>query len=274
MERLEIILSSYSIGDASYKIFGYSNGTTKKKISDLLIDNNMDLSIFENKNKNIKYEKIYKKCPVCKNNFETLLGYRKEKKTCSIACSNTLNPKRKKDKEKSKTKRQKENNKICEKCSRIYEGTKKSKFCSSPCRNDYLRELIRNKIADGSFKGWQKRSVESYPEKFFKKVLDNNKISYEFNFPVSKSSLGIKKDSSCYFLDFYIIKNNIKIDLEIDGKQHKIKKRSDGDNKRDNILRSNEYLVYRIPWKSINTDKGKKYIKKEIEKFLDWYYLI
>jgi len=29
--------------------------------------------------------------------------------------------------------------------------------------------------------------------------------------------------------------------------------------------------VYRIKWKTINNEKGKKYIKNEIKKFLDFY---
>ena len=31
------------------------------------------------------------------------------------------------------------------------------------------------------------------------------------------------------------------------------------------------WKVYRIKWKSINTDSGKLYIKNEIDKFLEFY---
>ena len=47
-------------------------------------------------------------------------------------------------------------------------------------------------------------------------VLDNNSIKYEHNKPIRKSD-GINN----YFLDFYIEVGDVKIDLEIDGKQHK-----------------------------------------------------
>jgi very-short-patch-repair endonuclease len=60
----------------------------------------------------------------------------------------------------------------------------------------------------------------------------------------------------------------IKIDLEIDGKQHKDRKESD--TKRDQALANNGYRVYRIEWKSINKSDGREFIKKEIEKFLEF----
>lgn len=47
----------------------------------------------------------------------------------------------------------------------------------------------------------------SYPEKYWKNVLDNNNISYEEQYQIS-----------LYTLDFAIV--DLKIDLEIDGNQH------------------------------------------------------
>jgi very-short-patch-repair endonuclease len=60
----------------------------------------------------------------------------------------------------------------------------------------------------------------------------------------------------------------VNIDLEIDGKQHEIRK--EHDEKRDFYV-SKQYKVYRIKWKSINNESGKKYMKNEIGKFLEFY---
>ena len=92
-------------------------------------------------------------------------------------------------------------------------------------------------------------------------------FKYEFNKTVSKRSLGIDCDYS-YFLDFYIKNKNI--DLEIDGSQHKLKERKEHDEYRDEYLTKSGYKVYRIIWKNINTEKGKEYIKNEIDKFLEF----
>ena len=114
------------------------------------------------------------------------------------------------------------------------------------------------------------RNKISYPEKFFIKVLKNNKIfeKCEVNYKISKSSLGIECHSN-YFLDFYF--EDKKLDLEIDGKQHNLEDRKESDKIRDEYLTKNGIIVYRIKWKSINSERGKKYIESEISKFMDFY---
>ena len=148
-------------------------------------------------------------------------------------------------------------------------------YCSNKCRASVptseetkkkLSDKMKDNFKNGKLKGWQSRNIESYPEKFFKQVLLNNNIEFEFNKPVRKRDLGI--DCGCnYFLDFYIKNGNI--DLEIDGKQHKY--RIGGDKLRDDALIKGGYDVYRIKWKLINSESGKKYIKNEIEKFIEYY---
>ena len=139
---------------------------------------------------------------------------------------------------------------------------------SSGLINDKIhksKQIINNLIKEGKFKGWQSRNITSYPEKFWKEVLDNNDIKYEFNFP-------IKQDNNLYnyFLDFYININNRKIDLEIDGKQHKYTNRQESDIKRDIYIKSKGIEVYRIEWNEINSDKGKLLMKEKINKFLEY----
>ena len=152
-----------------------------------------------------------------------------------------------------------------------------SKFCSNKCKysSPYsedskikISESMKKRVNEGIHKGWSSRKIISYPEKFFIEVLKNNDLEYEFNYPINKKDLGVNCDSN-YFLDFYFPLK--KIDLEIDGKQHEYKDRKISDELRDNLLNSIGINVYRIKWKSINTEEGKLYIKEEIDKFLEFY---
>ena len=164
-------------------------------------------------------------------------------------------------------------NRVCDMCcmefkAKIITNNKlsRSKYCSDDCRNKFQSENMRTKVEQGLHKGWATRNIISYPEKFFIKVLDNNNISYKHNYPVNKRELGLN-DSCNYFLDFYL--EGKRIDLEIDGQQHK--KRKEHDNERDRLLSENGFNVYRIEWKNINTENGKSYIRNEIDKFLEYY---
>ena len=147
----------------------------------------------------------------------------------------------------------------------LYTKEGKKLVSSKTCKN--ISKAIRNKVAKGEFPGWISRNVESYPEKFWKQVLKNNNIEYKFNFPISKKKLGLNKISS-YFLDFAL---NNKIDLEIDGKQHKYSERISSDIGRDKILVNNGWKIYRVEWNEIKTKEGKLLMKNKIDNFLKWY---
>jgi very-short-patch-repair endonuclease len=129
--------------------------------------------------------------------------------------------------------------------------TRLAKYCSYSCG-------AKHGLETGKRKPWQSRNIKSYPEKFFEEVLINNKLSYEINKPFKG-----------YFLDFYFADKNI--DLEIDGKQHGYPDRAASDLVRDKILKKNGIKVFRIKWKSINTEDGKNEIRKNIQNFLDFY---
>ena len=128
---------------------------------------------------------------------------------------------------------------------------------------------MSEKVDNGDHVGWTSRSISSYPEEFFKGVLKNIEIEYEFNYPVKKYSLGLKS-RACYFLDFYIEKDGKKIDLEIDGKQHEMPERTESDIIRDDALTRNGFIVYRIKWKNPTNEKNKIYIEEEITKLRDF----
>lgn len=165
----------------------------------------------------------------------------------------------------------------CKECGKIYiphlinspKLISMNKYCSNECHklsvSKQSKQLINNLIKEGKFKGWQSRNITSYPEKFWIEVLNNNNIEYKINFP-------IKQDENLYnyFLDFYININNRKIDLEIDGKQHKYTDRQESDIKRDIYIKSKGIEVYRIEWNEINSDKGKLLMKEKINKFLEY----
>ena len=286
-------MESFSINDLSEKIYGYTNGRTISKIKKIIEDCNIDISHFGLGKKKIKYERSTRMCPICNKEFEIQIGNAKKSNiTCSHSCSNkyfqhgqnNLNF----DKEKYEKRYLKVSNSLLKRGTSWNKGMYKRKFClnckfelsfkkrkqtycSKICQNESIifREKLRNisikKIENGTHIGWQSRNIESYPEKFFKKVLSNNFIKYELNKAIPKKDLNMKENGN-YFLDFYIKEGNI--DLEIDGKQHKYRK--EHDEKRDEYI-SKYYNVYRIEWKSINTENGKLYMKNEIDKFIKYY---
>lgn len=203
------------------KIKGKRKDETKKKISNSLID---------------RYNKILKDSIVVETqNRKREHLIRKHKCTC-IVCGKEFFSKR-----------------------------KSTKHCSSKCtsNDESVKQKLRIKqlerVKNGTHIGWIQRNRTSYPEKFFKNVLDSNHIEY------SRENFSTKR----YFLDFLIIKNGNKIDLEIDGKQHKLRK--EHDRIRDEFLTSKGYIVYRIEWNNINNEDGKTRMRQKIGNFLNFY---
>lgn len=127
-------------------------------------------------------------------------------------------------------------------------------------------EAQLERVRNGTHKGWQNRNITSYAEKFWTRVLDNNGVSYKRELTVKYSN----GPNDHYFLDFYIESNGRKIDLEIDGKQHKYVDRAEHDRARDERLSNLGYVVYRIDWNEINSEEGKLRMKEKIDKFLDF----
>lgn len=141
----------------------------------------------------------------------------------------------------------------------------KTKVCSEECHkklvSDNSKNAMKKLVEQGKHQGWKTRNIVSYPEKFWMGVLDNNLIPY------IKEKYVFNK----YFLDFFIEKNGVKIDLEIDGKQHLYEDRKLHDKIRDKLLTENGIIVYRIAWNEINSDEGKQTMKNKIDNFLSFY---
>lgn len=159
--------------------------------------------------------------------------------------------------------------KYCKECNKRISSNNKTGFCRqhislSESWRKNLSDKMKENLQKGKCMSWQSRNISSYAERFWIKVLDNNHIDYlrEFKVDVDKNKR--------YFLDFLIEKNGKKIDLEIDGKQHKYAERVEHDISRDDTLSNLGYCVYRIDWNEINSEQGKLKMKSKIEDFLQW----
>lgn len=148
---------------------------------------------------------------------------------------------------------------LCQKCLRYSEEGKA--IISATSKLSYQKVK-----SEGRFVGWKARNIVSFAEQFWQKVLDNNGISYKKEFTVNYG----KMPNEHYFLDFLIQKNNVNIDLEIDGKQHQYEDRKKHDEIRDKRLSDCGYIVYRIKWNEVNSEKGKLEMKEKINNFLNY----
>jgi len=176
MKELEIILNSYSLSNASERLFGKGRTNTKyhNKIRKILNSNGYAEDIFNKKKRPIKYPKITKECPICKKVFDTNLGHKKEKKFCSANCSHKLRPSMSKEtKEKIRNSTYKLPMKPCEFCKESFKPKRgKQRFCSVSCaRNSakknpdpYLRYRALTTFTFG---------LSDYPEKFNFALIEN-----------------------------------------------------------------------------------------------------
>lgn len=144
-----------------------------------------------------------------------------------------------------------------------------TKYCSRSCKakhmsnkpevkeriSKFFSDLAKERYKNGDTTiGWKTRNklTPSYPEKVTISYFDNNNILYEREFKVGK-----------YFIDFAFI--DIKIALEIDGRTHNDIEVIQKDIQKDNYLKSNGWLVYRIKW--VNDKNHHNRIDEFLEKF-------
>lgn len=270
------------------KMSGSNLNKLLQKYADV-IDFDLNLIIKRNEDSYNKHPKLCKQCK------EPIPYERRENEFCSKSCATKYNnslrkPKTEEEKEKISRsllkhfnwsdedinklksgelkKTRKKVNKVCPTCHKEFKGKPNQIYCSQECVHnspDY-KEKMRNKqlelIKKGEHKGWITRNIDSYAEKYWMDVLDNNNIKY------------IREDhtNKKYFLDFLIEKDGNFIDLEIDGKQHKEPDRLEHDKERDEYITTElGFIVYRIPWNEVNTEKGRTKMKEKIDKFFEFY---
>ena len=198
-----------------------------------------------------------KTCENCSNEHEGTYG---SGRFCSMKCSRGFS---------TKAKRKEINEKVslslikpkplrfCKFCNDSFKNGKIGKiFCSQRCaqlsnwsNEDYKKnqslkssETAKQKHNNPNVKfGWQtrKKLEPSYPESIAIKVLNNIGIDYEYEMPLGK-----------YFVDFAI--HSKMIAIEIDGQQHKLEERIKTDLKKDTLLKSLGWKVFRIKWPNDN----------------------
>ena len=290
-EIREIIVSVKSFDHLFQKLMIHSGPANRKALKNIINDNKIAITHFDKswfakqQRKHLIVERI---CPQCNKSFQTQDGGKLSKITCSTSCSNIYFVNKRVTTE-SKRKQKEfhrlhprnpslQKTKLCEICQNEFPlKDKKRRTCSNKCgsklRNtpahrEHMSKLIKARIAAGLHHGWASRNIISYPEKYFKYRLDELKLKYEFNFPIQKKELGICC-ASCYFLDFYF--PNIKLDLEIDGSQHKRIERKESDKIRDDLLTKAAITVFRIPWCNPINDRNKKILDEYFEEFLKIY---
>ena len=186
---------------------------------------------------------------------------------CSSKCARAFSTKikRKEINEKVSLKLKKNPDYFCKDCGKKLIKKTITGYCSNCYLTKYNKVFsteVRTKISNAN-KGRSRWNIHrnqiSYAERFWKKVLENNKIDFKREVAIKQAD-----EQHCYFLDF-VIGN---IDLEIDGKQHKDADRIISDTKRDTYLTSLGFRVYRIEWNEINSTTGKLLMKEKIRKFL------
>lgn len=273
------VIKFNSISDLLREYNIWDCGKSRNIIKDILSRFDISISHWKIIPINKKWEKIEKICPKCGKKFTTRKNHPKETTTCSYKCSGSYFKRHTDISKKKISESIKKHLKLLGKIKKIQTikclkcGTEKiikkstQRFCSKKCsvqyrKNDpiylqHLRDGVQKSIKEGRHVSWKSRKIVSYPEEFFMKVLKNNNIQYNHNFKCGK-----------YFIDFAIEINGKKIALEIDGKQHQYENRKKKDIEKNIFLTNNGWMVYRIPWKSINTENGKKYMKEQIDKFL------
>lgn len=162
---------------------------------------------------------------------------------------------------------------ICENCGIEHNGMYGSgRFCSSKCSHSYSA-VTNNKKRIKNIKIASKISIENgthngfsgngnIVESAWDKELTNMGFKTVRNKPINCDL--IKNNNHFYRID--ILVNDI-IDLEIDG--NTFHKDSDKDNKRDDYLKAQGFIVYRVPY--VNPKRSREEFLKQVSDFVDWY---
>ena len=157
---------------------------------------------------------------------------------------------------------------ICKHCGKkFYSRNVGQIYCSKQCMHqdaeyaNKIRNLKLDAIKNGTIIRWTPRNVESRFEAIWQSLLDEHRIIYK------------KEDNSHkpYRMDFCVIKDQNKIDVEIDGKQHTYKDRVKHDVERDESFVSAGYLVYRVAVPQKRNIDIEGYLMHEFDKFLEFY---
>jgi len=100
----------------------------------------------------------------------------------------------------------------------------------------------------------------SYPEEYWKAVLDSHDLSYQEQYQIGT-----------YQLDFAF--PEIKLDLEIDGEQHYVDERiSQSDKRRNEWLTEQGWTIIRVRWSHYKKCENKKtFVSQIVQQIMDRY---
>jgi very-short-patch-repair endonuclease len=161
---------------------------------------------------------------------------------------------------------------LCENCGTLVERPKRKtqRYCSNACAGavkwrdpEFVKKILASSV--GKHPGWQIRSKgkESFAEKFWREHLDGHiDDEYVQEFKIKKKDIGSAENGN-YFLDFYF--PSLRLDLEIDGRQHEDRKASDEE--RDRLLTNVGITVIRYRW-PLGSDRFVQ-ANKQIDEFID-----
>jgi len=84
-----VIQKCYSYSDVIRALDWHINASYIKKLKQLILEGNINISHFDRGRCHRKYKTIEKVCPICDKSFNTLEQHPREKATCSHGCANT-----------------------------------------------------------------------------------------------------------------------------------------------------------------------------------------
>lgn len=162
--------------------------------------------------------------------------------------------------------------KVCGGCRKSFVTEKRvAKTCSAACAKSMAlakldlekarengRRSVAEQMAAGKWKPWgvQNKDVRSNPEKYMEGLLRGaGLLSYVFQHQVS-----------CYSIDFAF--PDLRIALEVDGKQHQAPRQKAHDKKRDDFLERLGWSVFRVDFGAWKTASGKEKIHQQFKQFL------
>lgn len=131
-------------------------------------------------------------------------------------------------------------------------------------KSQIAKVSARETVLAGKNKPWIPRNQRSFPEQFWENILIKNKIDF-------KTEVSVVTKTTRYFLDFEIEKGDKKVDLEIDGGQHKLPENVKHDKIRNAEIEDLGYCVYRVDWNSIVKEDGQKLMNEKVLAFLKFY---
>jgi very-short-patch-repair endonuclease len=148
---------------------------------------------------------------------------------------------------------------ICGKNRKYVDGVRFKITCGNEkCANEIRREKRLKFMKENPDQtAWRKKNL-SYPEKLFIKLIKSNELDKRF-------SITRERPVFPYFIDFAF--DNVKVAVEIDGSQHELPNRKESDNKKDELLKENNWRVYRITAKEIMRE-GDEVIRR-LNTFID-----